>query len=768
MNKKGLIVLFFVLIGVLYCSLEVNAAEVGEKHKTGLVESGYSANYSENTEIKNKTFPSKFDPRETGRTIPVKNQGDKSTCWSFASIGQMEQLVYNKTGLKNDYSEEAMCLALSNKVLKNIGGKSDFGYYNRSASYGGTFHAAMQYLTNINGPFTSQINWVSPSFEKDMPYITSENDEDSFDFDEDITKSYANAYVSGAHFEQYDRNDLKSSLCKIKNLITNYGGVYMSLQTEFSNYNRDSYYANKLIKNCGHAVVCVGWDDNYSKEHFNENLRPTSDGAWLCKNSWGAKENDQGYFWISYEDKTIYNPEDISVIDNIDKVSKNEKTLAYDYIPMYGDKLGCSITKSNSASMANVYNVNDLVSDYDSINKVMFYTSSIGANYDIHIVPLHNGQYITKIGDYGMSLAHGKISNEGYVTAKFDNNFKIPEWANKIVVMVTFSVDTAEPKYVWFNTERESNVDGTEGCTYQSCIHNGESYILNGKKWTDICEKSVSYESGNFCIRPTLVRKKPITVDSTVPINYKEYDGSNMVKFNINLNGNLLYKVTDDSNNVLYQDQDFIYTSFEDDTSRIGFKSSYLKNMTLGETRKIHLEFTDGEDQILTIKSWKRKNVPFVYISGSASFGNTLEVSLQEVNSNKDDLSYQWYRSNDGENWIEIQGATDNKYVIRLEDIHCYLRARVTGKYEGVYYQQSRLTPDTDIITINYGDVNLDGRVDTKDIVLLKKYLNGNVTLTVQQLVLANVNGDNYVDEEDCKLIQQYITGIIDKFPVER
>ena len=36
-----------------------------------------------------------------------------------------------------------------------------------------------------------------------------------------------------------------------------------------------------------HTVVIIGWDDNYSVENFNENQRPTENGAWIIKNSWG-------------------------------------------------------------------------------------------------------------------------------------------------------------------------------------------------------------------------------------------------------------------------------------------------------------------------------------------------------------------------------------------------------------------------------------------------------------------------------------------------
>ena len=37
----------------------------------------------------------------------------------------------------------------------------------------------------------------------------------------------------------------------------------------------------------GHAVMIVGWNDNFSKDNF-EGLKPSNDGAWLIRNSWGS------------------------------------------------------------------------------------------------------------------------------------------------------------------------------------------------------------------------------------------------------------------------------------------------------------------------------------------------------------------------------------------------------------------------------------------------------------------------------------------------
>ena len=54
--------------------------------------------------------------------------------------------------------------------------------------------------------------------------------------------------------------------------------------------------------NLNHAVVIVGWDDNYDKSNFLQ--KPKNNGAFLVRNSWGT--NDHGYYWVSYEDNQLY------------------------------------------------------------------------------------------------------------------------------------------------------------------------------------------------------------------------------------------------------------------------------------------------------------------------------------------------------------------------------------------------------------------------------------------------------------------------------
>ena len=44
----------------------------------------------------------------------------------------------------------------------------------------------------------------------------------------------------------------------------------------------------------------VGWDDNYSKDNFR--YKPANNGAWLVKGSWGADQDNDGFYWVSYDE----------------------------------------------------------------------------------------------------------------------------------------------------------------------------------------------------------------------------------------------------------------------------------------------------------------------------------------------------------------------------------------------------------------------------------------------------------------------------------
>jgi hypothetical protein len=65
------------------------------------------------------------------------------------------------------------------------------------------------------------------------------------------------------------------------------------------------------------------------------------------------------------------------------------------------------------------------------------------------------------------------------------------------------------------------------------------------------------------------------------------------------------------------------------------------------------------------------------------------------------------------------------------------------------------------------GDVNGDGRVDVRDVVLVQKHVMGKITLTAQQKALANVKGYGEINAQDVALLMQRSIGKITAFPLQ-
>ncbi|MFR7752624.1 MAG: hypothetical protein ACLU26_04650 [Agathobacter rectalis] len=75
--------------------------------------------------------------------------------------------------------------------------------------------------------------------------------------------------------------------------------MYYDRESAWGVYGDDSYnYYDTNRAGSGHAIMIVGWDDNFSKDNFKYGNKPAHDGAWLVRNSWGDYKD---YFWMSYD-----------------------------------------------------------------------------------------------------------------------------------------------------------------------------------------------------------------------------------------------------------------------------------------------------------------------------------------------------------------------------------------------------------------------------------------------------------------------------------
>jgi C1A family cysteine protease len=229
----------------------------------------------------------------------VKNQGQTELCWSFASMGAIEAST-----IKAGVGMPGISPLNAGHALSTASGNSIYGFAGRPLpDSAGNADMIMNYA--MRDAFNGFVKW----------------DDDTTNFGAGIpprpiaqTSAERRSYiVPGA----YRINTGKASKDEIKAAVTQYGAVTTTMfgnimSSDSPNTNQAAYYFNKdtaayyLPPASGigsdHLVLIVGWDDDYPRANFAA-YKPTNNGAWLVKNSWGTGWGKSGYFWMSYEDK---------------------------------------------------------------------------------------------------------------------------------------------------------------------------------------------------------------------------------------------------------------------------------------------------------------------------------------------------------------------------------------------------------------------------------------------------------------------------------
>ena len=310
-NKCIAVLLSFLMgfntVGVCYAE-EVN--NEGQEHTSGYVPSDLDYNTpvvnhsNDGISTIDNVVPSSYqtDINYLNANYPeVRDQDPYGTCWAFSTMGLLEyDLINHKLADKNiNLSPLQLAYFTYNFVRDPLGGTvNDTAYYhndNASQSYldtGGNYEYSIRRLSQ----------WIGAVNESDVPYSLA-GSTITTPLDSKYAYDYNSVYLKNAYLI-----NIKQNPDDVKEMIMNHGGVGVMYAHYYdgmtSTVHPSAYYDNgKQVSGGGtHAVMVVGWDDNYSKDNFKTSEKPTKNGAWLIRNSWGFTES---YFWMSYETSSL-------------------------------------------------------------------------------------------------------------------------------------------------------------------------------------------------------------------------------------------------------------------------------------------------------------------------------------------------------------------------------------------------------------------------------------------------------------------------------
>ena len=353
-----------------------------------------------NNTINVTNLPSRFDLRDWNWSGTVYNQGMNGACWAFGSIGAIESALLKSTGIKYSFSPNNMQ-------------DSEIRY----SKYGVSFWCEEGNEASALGYALCWIG-VQPA------------EYDAYDelgkISDIITFSDETIHVQDAIFILGQTNETQKQL---KEALLKYGGIAFSYRAYESEpyYNNETaaYYFNETDSG-DHVVTLVGWDDNYPAGNFL--ITPPGDGAWIVKNSWGTEFGKDGYFYLSYYDKSFIAARDESATASRIAVGYIfENTIPYS-INYETDFSGIYYWDGNYTQYSN---------EFDSINDALIgavgtYFNETGVEYELKIYVNGNLRH-TQSGTSPFAGFKTIVLNK-YVPVKTGDHFKVVFKSNSVPV----------------------------------------------------------------------------------------------------------------------------------------------------------------------------------------------------------------------------------------------------------------------------------------------------------------------------------------------
>lgn len=437
-------------------------------------------------------LPASYDLRDVGKVDPVSDQGDLGVCWAIAADSAAAGSI------RDQFPQLSLSAMHTAWFCYHGNEEEEFAPLAQPYLAGGNDARAVGTLAAWKGPVTSDKAPLSV----DQPTALSESLRYQADFHlQDAYYMPTGIYGGG---KNVSTDIIKQLLMSVGPVTTNY------YSHGLNSYNPDTYAVyNSTSRASDHAVLIVGWDDNYSKDNFVAGNQPQNDGAWLVRNSWGSDWGDDGYFWLSYEDKTIVSG-NAYLLEEADNYANNYQ---YDTTG-WSFSLATDPSNPTTGTAANIFTAEG----NEQLEAVSFYTTDAGTSYHISIYTgVDDGQPTS--GTCALAEQSGRETYAGYHTIELDQPVAL-EKGQRFSIVVTFE----NPSYrmpvpiEWCQMPSPNYVPVYLG-------NGGESYVYANGAWYDVAgSTSNNCYITNVCIKG-FTNPLPASGEAVPTVRFSEMEG---------------------------------------------------------------------------------------------------------------------------------------------------------------------------------------------------------------------------------------------------
>ncbi|MBR3381915.1 MAG: InlB B-repeat-containing protein, partial [Clostridia bacterium] len=458
-------------------------------------ERGDMDTYYELTGKTRDTLPSTYDSRNYNYVTPVKDQNPYGSCWAHAAMACVESYMikfgvpvgtgsaattnvnlsetqhcfFNYT---TSYDAEGMLTGDKTTVTAsdaknglNCGGNGEMSAY------------TLQRWTGAASETTSALAYSKAST------VASSGLNSQYAYGSNVTHVQNSEWIPATDIEG------------VKNAIMKYGAGNISYYAG-SSYSTYTYTYQCTIdttsqdssshKWANHAITLVGWDDTIAASSFSPN-KPSSPGAWLCKNSWGTDYFNNGYMYISYEDTSVLEGYiyfyDAEAIDNYDHNYQYDGTCnPVCYGKGWPSSADYYVGFANNTQVANVFTAKGS----EMLRAIAFCSWDEAMTYTVDVYKnptTGNPSSGTKV-----STASGYLTYSGYYTIPLDTPVMLNA-GDTFSVVITQNVAAADEDGYYVHTPYDATFNNSEVVSWANWTHanhgNTSYYKEPNGSWTD-------------------------------------------------------------------------------------------------------------------------------------------------------------------------------------------------------------------------------------------------------------------------------------------